>query len=65
MIIPITDLAPRCYPTVAVVNNTDIAILGGYDSSEYLSDVVIFNMESGFCRQVIYDPALEFYAFGN
>ena len=59
-------LAPRCYPVVAPVGQSQIAILGGYDGNEYVCDAVVFDIESETCEKVVEaNAAFAFYCFGN
>ena len=47
--VPRNDLAPRNDPAVAPINETEIAIMGGWG----LSDVVIFNTTTKACQKVV------------
>ena len=44
-------LTTRCDPAVAPLNDTEIAILGGYDGNR-LSDVIVFNTRTKTCQKV-------------
>ena len=51
---------------MAPVDATNIAIVGGYDASEYVSDAVMFDIDKVTCKKIIErDPAITFYAFSN
>ena len=64
--IPDSILPARCYPVVAPVSTSQVAILGGYDASDYVSDAIMFDLESEKCEKIMdKDPKLAFYAFGN
>ena len=44
--IPDSILKARCYPVVAAVSASQVVILGGYDASNYVSDAVMFDLET-------------------
>ena len=46
--VPENILVPREIPAVAFINDTEIAIFGGYGGA-YLSDVVVFNTATKQC----------------
>ena len=45
-------LTPRYYPAVAPLNDTEIAILGGSNYPNRLSDVIVFNTTTKTCQKV-------------
>ena len=47
--VPQKILIPRSFPAVAPINDTEIAILGGYSYPCYLSDVVVLNTTTKQC----------------
>ena len=57
-------LTKRCYTAVAPLNDTEIAILGGYDNNK-LSDVIVFNTTTKTCQKVSAGGDYKFYAEGN
>ena len=49
------DVFPcRYYPAVAPINDTEIAIISGYDS-HYFKDVYLFNTEKKSVKRVVED----------
>ena len=55
-------LTKRYLPAVAPLNDTEIAILGGYGS---LSDVIVFNTTTKTCQKVSAGRDYKFVAYGN
>ena len=51
--VPENILAPRFYHAVAPINATEIAILGGYDHSNYFSDIIVFKTITKTCDKVV------------
>ena len=58
-------LIKRTYPAVAPLNDTEIAILGGYDGNSTLSDVIVFNTTTKKCQKVTAGGDYGFDAHGN
>ena len=64
--VPKNILSPRYRPAVAPLNESEIAILGGFDDDENkLSDVVIFNTTTKKCKKVTDGGNYKFMAYGN
>ena len=61
---PQNILIPLKFPAVAPLNDTEIAIMGGYHGKN-LSDVVVFNTKKKKCQKVIAGGAYKFAAKGN
>ena len=58
-------LTKRSTPAVAPLNDTEIAILGGYNNSGELSDVIVFNTTTKTCQKVSAGGDYKFEASGN
>ena len=58
-------LTPRTVPAVAPLNDTEIAILGGYNRPNSLSDVIVFNTTTKTCQKVSAGGDYKFDADGN
>ena len=57
-------LSRRYYPAVIPINNTEIAILGGYED-DYLKDVILFNTEDDSVTKVCEDADGSYYPNSN
>ena len=57
-------LSRRYYPAVIPINNTEIAILGGYEN-DYLKDVILFNTEDDSVTKVCEDADGSYYPNSN
>ena len=65
LIEPSTDiLSVRYYPAAVAINNTEIAILAGYDS-DYKKDLVLFNTEDNSVNKVVEDADGSYYPNTN
>ena len=62
--VPENILSPREQPAVAPINDTEIAVLGGYSDHNYFSDVILFNRTSKECEKVAVSD-YKFCAPGN
>ena len=58
-------LTKRADPAVAPLNDTEIAILGGWDGNNDLSDVIVFNTTTKTCQKVSAGGDYKFLAVGN
>ena len=57
-------LTPHDHTAVAPLNDTEIAILDGYDGNK-LSDVIVFNTTTKTCQKVSAGGDYKFSAYGN
>ena len=58
-------LSPRNRLAVAPINDNEIAILGGYGGTKFLSDVVVFSTKTKICQKVTDGGFYKFLASGN
>jgi hypothetical protein len=58
-------LIPRARLALAPINETEIAILGGYDGTKNFNDVVILNTKTSKCEQVASGGNYKFLVNGN
>ena len=58
-------LTKRTRPAVAPLNDTEIGILGGWNSPNRLSDVIVFNTTTKTCQKVSAGGDYKFTADGN
>ena len=61
--VPFNNLTSHMYPSVAPINETEIAILGG-EGDNILRDVVVFDTSTSTCEKLI-DVDYKFRALGN
>ena len=54
---PVETLEPRYQPAVAVINQQEVAILGGWSKQGFsrLGDIIIFNSRTNKCKKVEVD----------
>ena len=57
-------LSRRYYPAAIAINNTEIAIVGGYEH-DYLRDVILFNTEDNSVTKVCEDADGSYYPNAN
>ena len=50
--LPDDVFVPRENPAVVALNESEIAIMGGFDRNGYFSDVVVVNFTQNLCRKV-------------